>query len=78
MQAVLFAASFFALIVLISLSASAALSNSTSGNSMSALTEKDMQPVSVVDPATAFEYTLILDESEISWFDCSWNEFRCN
>ena len=31
-----------------------------------------------ISPHTAFEYTLVLDDSEIEWFSCSWAEFRCD
>lgn len=61
---------FTAFIIAASMTTGATLINTATDSAAAA------QPAGV-DPYTAFEYGLILDASELEWFDCSWVELRC-
>ena len=62
---------FFIFVVAASLAAGATFITPSSH------TASDTQ-ATTIDPHAAFEYALVLDDSEIEWFGCSWAEFRCD
>lgn len=62
---------FLGLILAASLAVSATLIGAFSDSAT-------LRPSSPSDSYPSFEYTWVLDDTEIHWFGCSWAEFRCD